>query len=298
MLTHGACRAVSASGDGSDAPRTIGLPQSSRPLSPEDLIAQLRAMAARLGTSKVSKLQFRRETGIAEREILKHFDTWNDLVTAADLTPTDVSRLPDDVLLAEMRDVFLQENCVTTQLRFGKLGRYNLKTYRRFGRWPDMLVALRDWLIATGQDFPLIGELPEHAPDVGPRPVASLHPVEGTPGLPTPVGRRYGPFLNFRGLQHEPINEQGVVLLFGMVAHELGFVVESVATGFPDCEAKRRDGQLWVRVRIEFEFESRNFAAHGHSPADCDLIVCWRHNWPEAPLPVLELRAAIKGLDP
>jgi hypothetical protein len=27
-----------------------------------------------------------------------------------------------------------------------------------------------------------------------------------------------------------------------------------------------------------------------HDPSKCDLIVCWRHNWPECPLEVLELR--------
>jgi len=74
--------------------------------------------------------------------------------------------------------------------------------------------------------------------------------------------RQYGGFLNFRGLQHAPINEQGVVFLFGVIARELGYVVESVATGFPDCEAKRqvsKSRDTWERVRIEFEFRSRNF---------------------------------------
>jgi hypothetical protein len=32
----------------------------------------------------------------------------------------------------------------------------------------------------------------------------------------------YGQPLDFRGLRHEPVNEQGVVLLFGLVAKELG----------------------------------------------------------------------------
>ena len=35
-------------------------------------------------------------------------------------------------------------------------------------------------------------------------------------------------------LQHAPINEQGVVYLFGMVSHELGFLVEAVQTGFQE----------------------------------------------------------------
>ncbi len=70
----------------------------------------------------------------------------------------------------------------------------------------------------------------------------------------------YGHPMDFRGLRHEPVNEQGVVLLFGMVAKELGYIVEAVQSGFPDCEAKRQIGpDRWQRVHLEFEFESRNF---------------------------------------
>jgi hypothetical protein len=109
----------------------------------------------------------------------------------------------------------------------------------------------------------------------------------------------YGQPMDFRGLRHEPVNEQGVVLLFGMVAKELGYTVEAVQSGFPDCEAKRQIApQRWQRVHLEFEFESRNFRDHGHSLAGCDVIVCWRHNWPGCPphLEILELSSLIKSL--
>ena len=52
--------------------------------------------------------------------------------------------------------------------------------------------------------------------------------------------RRYGKAIDFRGLRYAPINENGVIFLFGMLAEELGFVVESVQNGFPDCDAKRK----------------------------------------------------------
>jgi hypothetical protein len=109
----------------------------------------------------------------------------------------------------------------------------------------------------------------------------------------------YGNPIDFRGLRHEPVNEQGVVFLFGMVAKELGYMVEAVQTGYPDCEAKRQVGpNKWQRVRIEFEFESRNFRDHGHACDGCDVIVCWRHNWAECPpsLEVVELSQIIKSL--
>src|SRR3990172_1170257 len=54
--------------------------------------------------------------------------------------------------------------------------------------------------------------------------------------------------LDFRGLRHEPVNEEGVVLLFGIVGRELGYLAEAVQEGFPDCEAKRQIGPgKWQR---------------------------------------------------
>ncbi len=93
-------------------------------------------------------------------------------------------------------------------------------------------------------------------------------------------------------MTNAPMNELGVVFLFGMVAAELRFQVESLQGKFPDCEAKREVVKgKWQRSRIEFEYESKNFHLHGHDPKGCDVIVCWRHNWKECPeeLEVIEL---------
>jgi hypothetical protein len=104
-------------------------------------------------------------------------------------------------------------------------------------------------------------------------------PVYGTPLLRTP-------------LNCAPLNEMGVVFLFGAVARELGFMVTRLQSAFPDCEAFRQvEPDRWQKVLIEFEYESRNFLAHGHNVDDCDLIVCWRNNWVECPLEVVELRS-------
>lgn len=108
-----------------------------------------------------------------------------------------------------------------------------------------------------------------------------------------------GPPTNLPALAHEPINEMGVVLLFGMLAHYLGFIIESVQMGFPDCEAKIEvEPGRWQRVRIEFEYESRKFRSHHHDARQCDIIVCWRHNWRNCPpgLQVLELSTVVAKL--
>ena len=93
-------------------------------------------------------------------------------------------------------------------------------------------------------------------------------------------------------MTNAPVNELGVMVLFGMVAVGLGLQVESVQGKFPDCVARREVAPgKWQYLRIEFEYESKNFKLHGHDPKGCDMIVCWRPNWKECPaeIEVVEL---------
>lgn len=106
-----------------------------------------------------------------------------------------------------------------------------------------------------------------------------------------------GDLINFRGLVYAPLNEQGVVFLFGKVAHDLNMYVEEIKPGFPDCIGRRFVGKGWERVRIEFEFKSSNFQTHGHNPSECDIIVCWEHDWKTCPIEVIELGSEIRQLE-
>jgi hypothetical protein len=97
-------------------------------------------------------------------------------------------------------------------------------------------------------------------------------------------------------MRYAPTNEPGFILLFGILSKELSFVIEGLRPGFPDCDAKRlmdprRD--LWVPVRIEFEFKSRGFRSHASGAGRCDLVVCWEHDWRECPIEVLELKELV-----
>jgi hypothetical protein len=117
--------------------------------------------------------------------------------------------------------------------------------------------------------------------------VALRHKVVA--GQPT-----YGRPLISSPLTYAPTNEMGVVFLFGMMAERLGYAVTRIQSGFPDCEALRELApNRWQRVRIEFEYESRNFLLHLHPVPGCDVIVCWQHNWPECPLEVVELQKLV-----
>jgi hypothetical protein len=127
-----------------------------------------------------------------------------------------------------------------------------------------------------------------HDQDIKPiKGLTTLSPRE--PGIFTdrPV---YGPPMKLWPMTCAPTNEMGVVFLFGHLALSLGFSIIRLQTAFPDAEALREmDPGRWQLVHIEFEFESKNFLLHLHEPRDCDVIVCWKHNWEDCPLEVLEL---------
>jgi len=133
----------------------------------------------------------------------------------------------------------------------------------------------------------------EHAPAGLPWITAACfprRPLKDRPLLGAPTGLPAFPY--------EPVNEMGVMVLFSMLAQQLGFVIESVQGGFPDCEAKIEvEPGRWQHFRIEFEYESFQFKKHGHDPSQCDLIVCWRHNWKNCPpnIQVLELSKIVKS---
>lgn len=261
----------------------------------QTLIEKAQEVAAAKGVRHLRQADFIRESGIPEMHVYKHFTGWPDFCRAAGLEDNRFrQRISDKELFGNMRTVFLSVGSITTQARFGRMSRYATNTYKkRWGRWQNVLAAFRDWVEDEDPKFPFLRELPPKGPMANGADAAMSLPWRSA------IAPRYGEILNFRGLQHAPLNEHGVIFLFGVVASDLGFVVESITSDFPDCEAKRRingSSSMMERVRIEFEFRSRNFKCHGHCPDSCDLIVCWEDNWPESPVEVLELRCAIRSL--
>lgn len=100
-----------------------------------------------------------------------------------------------------------------------------------------------------------------------------------------------GDILGVRGIVYEPINEQGVILLFAALCHDLNFMIEGIRSGFPDALLRRKNQKgNWSSCRAEFEFRSSNFNLHKHDPKGCDLIICWENDWKGCPLEVIALK--------
>jgi hypothetical protein len=106
----------------------------------------------------------------------------------------------------------------------------------------------------------------------------------------------YGPPLFPCAVTYAPVNELGVMVLFAALARDLGYTITHIQGQFPDGEVMREvEPGRHQRLPVEFEYESRNFVTHGHPVNGCKLIICWRHNWEECPLEVLELRSVVEG---
>jgi hypothetical protein len=279
----------------------------------DEILDAIRRAAKELGR-RPSRSAFIAHSGISEYQVLKYFPNWNNAVAAAGLEPDRSNvQLEDAVLLEDWGRLVRELRQIPTRTQYRQLGNIGASSFEHhFGPWSKMPDVFRqfaetrpDWsdvlallpVTATSFKSPLSkSPTSETSEPQGYRqhrlPAKSVHSkLEGRP--------LYGNHIDFRGLRHEPVNENGVIFLFGIVARELGYSVEAVQQGFPDCEAKRMvAADKWQRVKIEFEYESRNFRDHGHPADGCDVIVCWRHNWAECPshIEVLELSEVIKRL--
>lgn len=271
----------------------------------ERIIASARDIAERLGKTNLTRAEFSRESGFTHHQIYTAFADggWATALSAAGLKmrPQDTP-LSDDDLLKQFHRVVSAVGRIPTWRVLGDKASVSADTIRkRFGGMQGTLKKYRAWLEANDPESPILEKLATKSKHEVPQPPEPRDSVSVSAGeWHRGSGPEFGAPLSFRGLTHAPINEQGVVYLFGMVSYELGFIVEAIQSSFPDCEAKRcvdSKRNRWQRVRIEFEYASSNFRQHGHDPKQCDLIVCWEHDWDECPLEVLELRTVIHGLD-
>lgn len=267
----------------------------------ERIIEEIKRLEISLGRPP-SRREFSAQTGIREYWIRKHFNGWNDAVTAAGFSPyTRNARMEPEDLLVDWAEVVRNLRRIPTRAQYNKNSPFSCSTLeKKFGPWSGVPYAFRVFARDNPDWADVLALLPTEKPvfETSGRDVANSEPAQPSARHPSLTNRAtYGNPIDFRGLRHEPVNEQGVVFLFGMVARELGYMVEAVQGGFPDCEAKRQIAPgKWQRVHIEFEYESRNFRDHGHPPTGCDVIVCWVHNWPECGLEIVELRSVIRSL--
>lgn len=272
-------------------------------MTKEAIIKSIRQCAARLNHNP--NLRDLRAIGISEQVLYKRLGGLAKALAAAGLQVSGPGfSQPESTLLLDWASVVRKLHKVPSVHEYGSAGRFSIMPFQsRYQRWGRVPEAFRNFV----RESKIEAEWKDVLALSQPQPVTTPTPskpraLKRVRKGPVFAGRTvYGRPIPLPELAHEPVNELGVVFVFGMLARRLGFVVLHIQPAFPDCEALRETirGQ-WQRVRIEFEFESRSFLRHRHKKNGCDMIVCWRHNWPDCPrhIEVLELSSVLRKMMP
>jgi hypothetical protein len=75
-------------------------------------------------------------------------------------------------------------------------------------------------------------------------------------------------------LVYEPSNEYETIVLFCLLAKELGYRIKAVKSSFPDAILEK-DGK---EITAEFEFLSSNYVEHAHPCQAGCICICWRRD--------------------
>jgi len=273
-------------------------------MSKEEIIAAIKDCAQKLGRAPKFQEFENAYPAIKMGAIRKYVGTYTLALREAGLECLGAGfEVAMDELFRDWAQIARKMKKLPNMTEYEHQSKYSVRPLvGRFKRWAQMPRGMHEYARQQKLDVEyadvmnLIREHYQGEPESGwllERPVD----LKATGAYELPDRPVFGTPLTTMHMAYGPINEQGVMFLFALLAHDLGFVVELIRTEYPDCMALRQVGpERWQRVWIEFEFESRNFLKHFHDSTRADIIVCWTHNWPECPLPVIELKGLVKRL--
>jgi Homing endonuclease associated repeat len=267
--------------------------EANKVITQEKITETIRELAGKL-QRRPTMLEVCELLGIVPWELRRVFPSYAVAVESSGLEALVKGALSTQAILEDWRAVVRKLGRIPTIKQYDFLGQYSVRPLKdRFGAWKDIPAGMlefgdRTQLWAGWEDVRELAQryVENRSTSTVPRQISTLDSVD--------MQSLYGGPLSDLPLMSTPINEMGVVLLFGALARKLGFVVLNLHAEFPDCEALRQvDDYRWRKLRIEFEFQSRSFLDHGHNAEGCDLIVCWEHNWAECTNQVLELKKLV-----
>jgi hypothetical protein len=268
-------------------------------MTKEEIMTAIWKCAEEIGHAP-SAAELRKTAPISLRQIRKNFSSYSGALEACGLTRRGPGyRVDDNVLFLEWAALVRRLGKLPTCTEWETNSRYSMTPVRsRYGAFRKVPRSMMEYARKKGleSEWKDVMDIASAHVNGLPAPDGTFRSVSWLPLRPRVLTNQpiYGPPLIPWALTYAPTNEIGVVYLFGTVARELGYAVTRMQTEFPDGEAMRQlDEGRWQRVRIEFEFESKNFLAHYHRVEECDLIVCWSHNWAGCPLEVLELKSVV-----
>ena len=269
-------------------------------MTKDEIIAAMRECAEKLGRCPtVAELKKMKDIGL--RTVRRYFGGYAEAVRQAGFDARGSGyKATLEELFTDWAGIVRRLRKIPGLMQYGEHSRHSVgPLISRFGGWTEvprgMLQVAREKKLEGGwEDVLEIVEAHENRKKCADR-SSSARTRKAKANRAQMV---YGAPLSAMGMVFAPTNEMGVVYLFGMLARSLGYVLTHLQAEFPDFEVMQEvENGRWQKRRGEFEFESRNFLVHGHDAEECEMIVCWVHNWPECPewIEVVELREALSS---
>ena len=271
-------------------------------MTKQQILSSIRLCARKLKRNPGLR-DLRLMAGLSEQVLYKRFGSLRKALEAAGLRPSGPGiGQQESTLLLDWAAVARKLGKLPSVHEYENAGRFsNMPFHTRYRRWtriPDAFLrfASEQNLQSKWKDVLNLIAARTPAPQTAGKPRALARVRKGPIFDDRPT---YGAPLNLPELAYEPLIENGVIFAFALVCRKLGFTALRFQTAFPDCEAMREVARgVWQRVRIEFEVDSRSFLKHRHKKTGCDIIVCWRNNWPECPknIEVIELSKILRQM--
>jgi len=236
-------------------------------------IESLRQLAQKIGRTPSERDYKKHYSSIkgapTPSQLRYEFGTWTAAVKSAGLTPLPTDPPRNDIstedLIAEFVRIANKLGCLPSKEIFRNESKFSNVPYnRRWGPWSKVQSHFASNHAKEFSFVPCVNEL-SHTP-----------PKTQKLSIDCP-------------LVYEPRNEFETIVLFTVVAKDLGYRILSIQSGFPDATLEK-DG---VEVRAEFEFLSSNYLSHCHELSPDILCICWRVDCDLSPVKVLCLEEII-----
>lgn len=158
---------------------------------------------------------------------MQHFPSWRAALRAAGLEPDNSNiKLEDEKLLQAWGDFVRKRRQIPTRHQYRREGSFGVNSFaNHFGPWSTIPDHFRQFAEGKPEWADVLALLPPEPPHktrpLSPRPLrAQPQQAATTKSRHAKLEARptYGDPIDFRGLRHEPVNESGVIFLFGIVA--------------------------------------------------------------------------------
>ena len=197
---------------------------------------------------------YRREGEMSIRQILYRFGKWSDAVEFAGLEsnpfrePPRPSEITKEELIEEFVRVSNEVGKIPSTNVFRSLSKYSWRPYQtQWGSWRD---AVDDIISNHSSNFTFAAETARKVKEVNKRTKLRIN-------LP---------------LAYEPQNEMETVVLFSLLANDLGYRLLKIRSNFPDGLVEYEN----TEISVEFEFLSSNYLQHCHPTDFNGICICWR----------------------